>query len=577
MINVNEKLAGLLVPVFALRRNGDLGIGDTKSVKEAVDFCARNHIGVLQVLPINETGGDNSPYNAISSVALDPVLLETSPDAVPGLTQKTFTSIAHPQLIEELDQASIDYRRVKCLKFDLLKAAFENFQKTKEAAGSAAAKEFSTFCGLEKDWLGDYTLFRTIMSRKHGDACWTRWEEPLRTLESARKTVSTGSDKTEFEQTQQFFAWVQWVAYKQWKAVRAYADTKGVRLMGDIPFGISRYSADVFASQDLFDLEWSGGAPPETWFQDDLFTMKWGQNWGLPLYRWDKHEAQGFSWWTQRVRKCTEIFHYFRIDHVLGFFRMYSFPWVPERNHEFLELTEQEAAEITGGKLPKFIARGDETKEDRAANAKQGRALLQMILDAAQDEGVVAEDLGLVPIYVRPLLQEMGIPGFSIPIWERDDEGELTPKDELPALSLATYATHDHQPMVLYYEDLVRRWHGPDGHEAWLDVQRLMRFLDLPADDPPKEFTSELHAAFIRTLLETRCWLAVFMITDLLGTSERFNQPGMSSDSNWSRRLDYPLSYFEKNPPYQAVLDEFSRQVQKTKRLPQSLKVGTIR
>src|SRR4051812_41670746 len=100
MIDFNEKLAGLLIPVFAMRRDGDLGIGDTEAVKQAIDFCARNHAAVLQLLPINETGGDNSPYNAISSVALDPVLATLAPDMVPGLTSEAFDKIAKPDLLD---------------------------------------------------------------------------------------------------------------------------------------------------------------------------------------------------------------------------------------------------------------------------------------------------------------------------------------------------------------------------------------------------------------------------------------------------------------------------------------------
>src|SRR5947199_5697208 len=118
--------------------------------------------------------------------------------------------------------------------------------------------------------------------------------------------------------------------------MKSYAEAHGVALMGDIPFGVSYYSADVFARPDEFMLEWSGGAPPEPYFKDDAFTQKWGQNWGIPLYRWDQMRADNFAWWRQRVRGLRHLFHVFRIDHVLGFYRIHSFPWRPEENIRFL-------------------------------------------------------------------------------------------------------------------------------------------------------------------------------------------------------------------------------------------------
>jgi 4-alpha-glucanotransferase len=146
----------------------------------------------------------------------------------------------------------------------------------------------------------------------------------------------------------------------------------------------------------------------------------------LPLYRWQAHKDEKYSWWRQRVKKCVEIFHYFRIDHVLGFFRIYSFPWVPERNQEFLNLTNEEAEKLTEGRLPQFLPRSDEKPEWAEENCEDGRQLLTMILNAAGGAGVVAEDLGsLVPDYVRPLLKELGIPGFTIPYWELNEDRSL--------------------------------------------------------------------------------------------------------------------------------------------------------
>jgi 4-alpha-glucanotransferase len=365
------------------------------------------------------------------------------------------------------------------------------------------------------------------------------------------------------------------VAFSQWDDVRKHADEKGVQLMGDLPFGVSRYSADVWAEQKLFDLDWSCGAPPETYFQGDVFVQKWGQNWGMPLYRWSEHKRENYAWWRQRVKEITRFFHYFRIDHVLGFFRVYAFPWIPERNHEFVNLTAKQAALLTKGRLPQFLPRSDEEEEDAQENCKEGEAILKVLIEAAGPSGIVAEDLGMVPDYVRPLLQEIGIPGFAIPIFERDEEDHsFKPKESLPVLSLATYGTHDHQPIASFYKALVEWWHGADGadgRQGWLEVQRLMVFLGLDETNPPITFTKELHEVFMRCLLETPCWLALLMITDLLGTTQRFNEPGMSGDYNWSQRLDRELSLYEQDSQFAPEIQKFAELIEETHRAPKVL------
>ena len=570
MIDSKKKICGVLIPVFALRREGSLGIGDTRAMRDAIDFCSRNNLTVLQVLPINETGGDNSPYNAISSIALDPVLMTVEPAVIPGLDQASYDEITKKCQVMGEDRDAVHYDTVKKVKSELLSTAWKKFSsKLKESKTSDI--EVSAFVAFEKahtDWLSPYTLFRTLIDVHGGNACWTQWLPEQQGLELAEGWAKKSTLASKIEDTRRFYAYVQWLAFKQWVDLRKYADELGVKLMGDIPFGVSRYSADVWAERDLFDVEWAGGAPPEPLFLSDPFTAKWGQNWGIPLYKWAAHEKQNYRWWRQRIERLTDVFHYFRIDHVLGFFRIYAFPWIPERNIEFLELTDEEAEDLTGGKLPQFIPREDYPEKLGKLNAAEGQARLEVILEAAGQNGVVAEDLGMVPPYVRPLLKKIGIPGFAIPIFERDEETrEFIDKDELPALSLATYGTHDHMPLAMYYDDLVRRWHGEDGHEAWKDVQRLMRFLGRDDEDPPTEFSDELHADFEEALLQTPCWLALFMIPDILGTYEQFNVPGTADAGNWSKRLAKTLEDYENDPVYGPKIKRLSKMVAETGRL----------
>jgi 4-alpha-glucanotransferase len=539
----------MLVPVFALRHKNDFGIGDAEAMRQAISFCAEQRLGLLQVLPINETGDDNSPYNAISSVAIDPAYLTLTPEQVPGLQAETLAQMVPDALRIQLQSGPVQYRQVKQLKLEILSNAYVEFEAVDLETGTDLAYEFQAFVEDNMGWLPGYTLFRTLLNEYSNNALWHEWIPEHQTLADAEVWLTTAPERDELVRYRQFTAYVQWIAWRQWAEVRAWADAKRVRLVGDIPFGVSRYSADVWAEHELFDLTWSGGAPAEPFFSGGEFLRRWGQNWGIPLYDWSMHRAQNYSWWRQRVTAISLIFHGFRIDHVLGFFRIYSFPWMPQQDDEYAFLSPEEAKMKAGGREPHFIPRPDETEEDAALNCADGEALLRMIQDVAGSTAVVAEDLGVVPKYVPPLLEQLGIPGFAIPQFIVDPETrEYIPKEEMPELSIATWGTHDHAPLVTWYQDLTRRWRGPEGHEAWLDLQRLMRFLGEGENEPPVFLTDKLHEAFIRTLLEARsCW-TIFIISDILGVDWRFNAPGTATDDNWSQRLDRPLAEYVKDP-----------------------------
>jgi 4-alpha-glucanotransferase len=409
------RLAGTLVPVFALRHENDFGIGDTEAVRQAITFSAEQKWGLLQLLPVNETGDDNSPYNAISSVALDPVYLTLTPEQVPGLQQETLDKMYPAELRAKLQAGPVQYRLVKQLKLEVLSHAYVEFEAVDLEIGSDIAYEFQAFVEDNMGWLPGYTLFRTLLNEYSNNSFWHEWIPEHQTLADAELWLNTAKDREELVRYRQFTAYVQWIAWRQWADVRTWADEKKVRLIGDIPFGVSRYSADVWSEHELFDLTWSGGAPAEPFFAGDEFLRKWGQNWGIPLYDWPMHRAQNYAWWRQRITATGLIFHGFRIDHVLGFFRIYSFPWMPQQNEEYAYLSADDAKLKAGGREPHFIPRPDETDEDAALNCAEGEALLRMIQEAAGSTSIVAEDLGVVPKYVPPLLEKIGMPGFFIP------------------------------------------------------------------------------------------------------------------------------------------------------------------
>jgi len=554
----DKPLAGVLAPLFALRGENDLGIGDVGALREFVAWSARHGYRVVQILPVNETGNDNSPYNAISSVALDPPTIELTPEALPDLQAEDVTEEMRGIDVAKVHGGPVNYPLVKLLKLKLLERAYQRFAAGSLKKNDKRARAFRAFRKDEAAWIESYALFRTLMELNAGTERWDLWpaEQQSRAKAEAWLAAQKPAERKRLTERGRFFVYVQWVAWAQWRAVREYAGEMGVALMGDIPFGVSFFSADVWAHPELFDHQWCGGAPPERVFKADPFTTKWGQNWGIPLYKWEAHRAEKFGWWRQRVGKVRAIFHLFRIDHILGFFRIYSFPWRPDRNDEFLPLTEEEAMARTGGELPHFTPFPDDSLEHKAANLALGEEVLTELVAVCGEFTLIGEDLGEVPDYVRPCLARLRIAGFKIPIWEDRPDGSMIPAGEYEALGVTTYATHDFEPLRATWE----RWMAsitaaetggpetwPDRDHAWHQVRRLAGWagLEVPQITP---FTGAVQEQLLSGLLATKSWIAVTMITDLFGSLQRFNSPGAVSDSNWSERLPQRVGEFDHDP-----------------------------
>jgi 4-alpha-glucanotransferase len=310
--------------------------------------------------------------------------------------------------------------------------------------------------------------------------------------------------------------------------------------MGDIPFGVSYYSADVFGRPNEFALEWCGGAPPEPYFKDDKFTQKWGQNWGIPLYRWDVMRAKNFDWWRQRVCCVRRIFHLFRVDHVLGFYRIYAFPWRPRRNREFLPLNQDEMLERPGGRPPQCTPRDDLSWENCEANRREGEEYLRMVLEEAGAGRVIGEDLGTVPDYARPHLRSLGIAGFKIPQWEFFN-GRVTPGSEYERVSVATYATHDHKPIRKLWEEAFE--HSTSTTEqARFELEKIAHFAGFDRKSAEINYERDFYPSIMEALFRCESWIAVVMLTDLLARKYRFNVPGTAASSNWVRRMQRTVS-----------------------------------
>jgi 4-alpha-glucanotransferase len=564
-LSPEKKIAGILAPLFGLRSDNDLGIGDVAVLREFIDWAAEIGFKVVQLLPINEMGHDNSPYNAISAIAIEPTTLHLAPGSPEDLAREDYDAALVDVDLAKLRHGPVKYAAVKKLKRRLLEAAFINFSAS---ASQDRQSKFRKFCEHQAGWLNDYVFFRALMEENSGSEAWDKWPKEVQDPASARTWLGKQSPdkKKEFERREEFFRYVQWIAHEQWSQVKGYAEQqRGVALMGDIPFGVSYYSADVFSKRDQFALDWCGGAPPETHFKDDKFTQKWGQNWGIPIYNWAEMRRRHFDWWRARVRGICHSFQIFRIDHVLGFYRIYAFPWRPQRNKKFLELDWNQMLQKTNGRSPHFHPRDDQGPQNSEANRHEGEEYLRVVLEESRNARVIGEDLGTVPDYVRPSLRSLGIAGFKIPQWEYY-HGRVVPGSEYERLSVATYCTHDHPPLRAMWEDAIIGTR-PVAEQARFDLEKIATFADFKRTSDQIDFERDFYPAVLHALFKSESWIAMVMITDLLARKYRFNIPGTATSSNWTRRMQRSISQLRSSPKERKRMQLIHAMLEQTGRL----------
>lgn len=567
MLSPDQKVAGVLIPLFSIRGKLDLGIGDTSALMEALVWSQKNGFHALQLLPINESGASNSPYSVTSAMALEAATITTHPSWIPELSSENYNHILTSYDLVSLQSGPVNYPVVRKLKRELLLSAWKNFNTSD--ANSPRARDYKLFQEEQSWWLSDYTLYRVLLERHGENDDLASWESSLQKASTARTWLEecSAEEQKKFKERCDFFSYVQWIAFRQWQKVFLFASQHEVALIGDVPTGVNLGSADVFSAPELFDLTTFGGAPPEKVFQADPFTMQWGQNWGIPLYRWEKMSHDNFLWWRHRLRYLHSIFHLLRIDHALGLFRIYSFPWKPESDAQFLNLSLEAVKKITGGRVPQFVDYDDETLEHRIHNQRRGEMLLRLFLEEIGANHLIAEDLGETPPYVLESLKKLKIPGFKIPLWIRDNKGQMIPPQEYPRNSVATYATHDHEPFRKQWET----WQSEARHEGsssggWKTLTEMLAFIGCKQENPMTPYTGKIHEQLLNGLYSTNSWLAIVMVTDLFGSKQQFNVPGSPSHKNWQERISLPISQWNKN--YQEILTASYKGLKAHGRLP---------
>jgi 4-alpha-glucanotransferase len=543
-----KRLAGLLAPVFALRHAQDFGVGDTRALKEAIDFCAEEGFGLLQFLPVHETVGDHSPYNAISARALSPAYLELTPAEVPGLSAEMLEIAAPKSWLEKLREGTVRYNSVLPLKIHILAAAHHAFAAGEGDAAQAA--EFADFKKANHEWLAAYSLFRILIREYEGNPNWQEWRPEHQSPRGAEAWLARHPERARLMHAKDGFEFIQWIAWRQWRRVRAHAEARGVALMGEMSFGVGRCSADVWAHPELFDLEWNVGSAPLQTQDANKESERWGQNWGLPAYRWENHRSTGFAWLRARVAWERQFFHACRVDHLRGYFRAYMFPWPGGARHaEFARYTDEEIRQRTGGRMPRYVPGPDHDPECAKMNELQGREIISVIQAGAGEMHLVAEILGEPAGYMRRTLEELRLANLTFPHFDRRSDRSLPPVESLRRNSLAAFANHDQAPLSSQYLALVTRARKDPAGNAATDLKNLLRFVGWQAE-PPEALTDDLREAMLRTLFSTPCHLAVVMSSDLLGTGQRFNLPGSYGADTWCERLEFPLAEFRHHPVY---------------------------
>ncbi|KAF2072528.1 hypothetical protein CYY_006171 [Polysphondylium violaceum] len=307
------RTAGVAVPVFSLRTKKGLGIGEFNDLIQLVDWAVAAGLHMIQILPINDTTvfytwRDSYPYSSVSVYALHPIYIN-----IDSLTKdaKILEQVAKHR--EQLNKLTVlDYEAVINLKNTLLKEIY-NQEKDKLDAN----KEYVEYLKDNIHWLREYALY-SVLRDTYKTADFNQWPAEHKSPSQEMIAKETSADSKYFDQVR-FYYFVQFHLHKQLLAASKYASDNRIGLKGDLPIGVNRLSVDTWANPHLFRMNMSTGAPPDA-FADD------GQNWGFPTYAWDVMKKDDYQWWRSRLGQMSKYFHAFRIDHILGFFRIWEIP-----------------------------------------------------------------------------------------------------------------------------------------------------------------------------------------------------------------------------------------------------------
>lgn len=466
--------SGVLMPVSSLPSRFGIG-GFSKEAYDFVDFLAASGQSLWQILPLGPTGYGDSPYQSFSTFAGSPYYISLDALIEEGLlTEEECSSVDFGN-----DTKRVDYEKIYYTRFELLRKAFERANRSDDADYSAFVKE-------NELWLKDYAMYMAVKDFL-GGVSWIEWDEEIR----LRKPKAMKKYEKELADDIAFYSYQQYLFSKHWRALKEYANKKGIQIVGDIPIYVAFDSADTWAKPELFQLDQKNvptavaGCPP------DAFSAT-GQLWGNPLYRWDYHEETGFAWWMQRLAHCFDIYDIVRIDHFRGFDEYWAVPY------------------------------GDETAENGEWKPGPGYKLFEVMKKTLGNRAVIAEDLGFLTPGVLKLVKKTGYPGMKILQFAFDATGE------------SDYLPHKYPNNCVVYTGT----HDNDTVNGWLatlnkkDLAFVKKYVNAKR-------TPELCETLIRTALGSVADTAVIPMQDYLGLGgeARINTPS-TLGGNWEWRME---------------------------------------
>ncbi len=481
-----SRIVGAVVPLFSIRSRSDWGIGQFSDLALCARWLQSAGCSMLQLLPTYTlAGGERSPYGACTAFGLDPVYVTI--DAIADLDANEIAKlVSGDQLARVRNSSVVLYDDVRNLKAHAIGRAFELFYEREWLRSTPRAGELRAFIARESAWLDDYALYMALREI-HERAGWQSWpaKDRDRDAQEMRRVEELHSKRL------LAVKYAQWIAFDQWAKARIEVNRIGVELMGDLPFIVGAESADVWSHPREFERETSLGVPPDGFDPN-------GQDWGLPSYNWRAMDANGLEWLRDRTAHAARLYDRFRLDHVVGYFRM----WLCRQ-----------------GECGRFEPGDESAQNDR------GRNVLGAMKEAAGKSELIAEDLGVIPQFVRDAMNEFGMPGYRVLPWERDAHGLRDPR-QFPALSVATWSTHDTPPITAWWGDL-----QPYEREEFARIGGFSPDIAGEARDN----------ALLSLLFQSGSSLALVQAQELLGEKTRINTPGTVSDNNWAYRLPEPI------------------------------------
>lgn len=468
--------SGILLPVASLPSAYGIGCFD-RSAYDFVDKLAKAGQQYWQILPMGPTGYGDSPYQSFSTFAGNPYFI--SPET---LVRKGYlTRQECEECAEGTDVRYVKYGILYSKRFRLLRKAFAR-------SGIEADAGFNTFIQENADWLPDYALFMAIKDSKGGQG-YLEWEEGIR----LRKPEAMVSYKNKLMDDVNFYQFLQYEFDTEWKELKAYANQKGVKIIGDIPIYVALDSADTWAHPELFQFDGKGspvgvaGCPP------DAFAST-GQLWGNPLYDWKAHGETGYAWWIERIRKCYQWYDMVRIDHFRGFDEYYAIPY------------------------------GDKTAEFGKWEPGPGMKLFSALRRELGELPIIAEDLGFLTESVHEMLRESGFPGMKVLQFAFDsrEDSDYLPYHYGPN-SVVYTGTHDNATTFGWWDEMAKE-----------DKAVALRYMNCGRWVSKKKLTWDLVCLAMASVSE----LCVIPMQDYLclPNTARINTPS-TLGANWQWRM----------------------------------------